>query len=116
MVFITSIGSKSLLSTDAHFFNAETVKHYSLWKQGFVENTKWHSSGREHEFSYRRKGDESNTSSIGHGILRKFHSPTIFLKIACDGDLLLPIIVGILNTNTEMCSGVDAYYCLLINH
>ena len=78
------------------FHNAETVRHHNLWKQGFVENTKWHLPGREHLFSHRRKEDKSNSSSLGHGILRRFQSPTIFLKIACDGDLLLPIIVGIL--------------------
>ncbi|KAK8965680.1 hypothetical protein KSP40_PGU017797 [Platanthera guangdongensis] len=35
-----------------------------------------------------------NVHSIGHGFLQRFQSPTVFLKIACAGDLLLPIIVG----------------------
>lgn len=33
-------------------------------------------------------------NSIGKPFLSRFPSPTIFLKISCDGDFLLPIIVG----------------------
>ncbi|KAK1303431.1 Bifunctional nuclease 2 [Acorus calamus] len=77
---------------DDEFFEAfvlvpETVMHYNLRKQGFVEETKWSSSSQN-------KGSKSDINSIGHGFLRKFQSPTIFLKIACDGDVVLPIIVG----------------------
>lgn len=72
----------------------ETVRHYNLWKQGFIEETKWHSAAQKHPFSSHRRGVDLNVHSIGHGFLRRFQSPTVFLKIACDGDLLLPIIVG----------------------
>ncbi|KAK1314330.1 hypothetical protein QJS10_CPA06g00671 [Acorus calamus] len=65
---------------------AQTVMHYNMRKQGFVEETKWSSSSQN-------KGSKSDIDSIGHGF-RKFQSPTIFLKIACDGDAVLPIIVG----------------------
>ncbi|KAL0920769.1 hypothetical protein M5K25_009936 [Dendrobium thyrsiflorum] len=71
----------------------ETVRHYNSWKQGFIEETKWHLSGKKYPFSSHRRID-FNVHSIGHDFLRRFQSPTVFLKIACDGDLLLPIIVG----------------------
>ncbi|XP_020677699.1 bifunctional nuclease 2 isoform X2 [Dendrobium catenatum] len=71
----------------------ETVRHYNSWKQGFIEETKLHLSGKKYPFSsHRRRVD--NVHSVGHDFLRRFQSPTVFLKIACDGDLLLPIIVG----------------------
>lgn len=28
------------------------------------------------------------------GFLQRFQNPTIFLKISCDGDYVLPIVVG----------------------
>ncbi|KAG1359464.1 bifunctional nuclease [Cocos nucifera] len=73
---------------------SETVRHYNLWKQGFAIDEKWNLLGHRHSFSHQAKGENSSDSPFGHGFLRQFQSPTIFLKIACDGDLLLPIIVG----------------------
>ena len=32
---------------------------------------------------------------ISQSFLHRFHNPTIFLRISCDGDFLLPIVVGI---------------------
>ncbi|MCL7045080.1 hypothetical protein MKW94_012295 [Papaver nudicaule] len=66
---------------------SETIRHYQLRKQGFVEETKLS------PFSTQAKYFTPNTT-IGHGFLRRFQNPTVFLKIACDGDLLLPIAVG----------------------
>ncbi|KAF5735905.1 putative Wound-responsive family protein [Tripterygium wilfordii] len=37
---------------------------------------------------------EPRVSAIEEDFLRRFQSPTIFLKISCDGDFLLPISVG----------------------
>uniref|UniRef100_A0A1D1YT47 Uncharacterized protein Rv1829/MT1877 n=1 Tax=Anthurium amnicola TaxID=1678845 RepID=A0A1D1YT47_9ARAE len=73
---------------------SETVRHYNLRKQGFFEETKWNSSSQMLPLSLQANGSKSDIRSIGHGFLRRFQNPTIFLKIACDGDLLLPIIVG----------------------
>ncbi|MQL71439.1 hypothetical protein Taro_003744, partial [Colocasia esculenta] len=73
---------------------SETIRHYNLRKQGFFEEAKWHSSSHIVPLSLQTNVSKSEIRSIGHGFLRRFQNPTIFLKIACDGDLLLPIIVG----------------------
>lgn len=65
-----------------------------MWKQGFAVDAKWDLLGHRQSFSLQANGKNSNASPLGHGFLRRFQSPTIFLKIACDGDLLLPMIVG----------------------
>lgn len=80
--------------TDLGNINAETVNHYQLRRQGFVEGTKWRSPGQFLPFPLQAKEPKSSINSIGHGFLRRFRNPTIFLKIACDGDVLLPIVVG----------------------
>ncbi|KAI3980591.1 hypothetical protein MKX01_025156 [Papaver californicum] len=71
----------------AFLLYSETIRHYQLRKQGFVEETKLS------PFSTQAKYITPNTT-IGHGFLRRFQNPTVFLKIACDGDLLLPIVVA----------------------
>ncbi|CAA7403535.1 unnamed protein product [Spirodela intermedia] len=73
---------------------SETMRHYNLRKQGFFEETRWYSSSQILPLSLQAKGSKPGVRSIGHGFLRQFQNPTIFLKVACDGDLLLPIIVG----------------------
>ncbi|KAE8709477.1 hypothetical protein F3Y22_tig00110330pilonHSYRG00007 [Hibiscus syriacus] len=78
---------------DHQFFKAsilvsETVSHYRMLRQGFEEEIKWLSSRRQHPMS------RPKIASIGQSFLSRFRSPTIFLKISCDGDFLLPIIVG----------------------
>lgn len=72
----------------------ETMWHYRMRKQGYRENMKWQSSGQLVPFSVRTKEPRGDVTSIGPEFLRRFQSPTIFLKISCDGDFLLPIIVG----------------------
>ncbi|KAH0463374.1 hypothetical protein IEQ34_007956 [Dendrobium chrysotoxum] len=85
---------QALLLVPAMISHAETVRHYNSWKQGFIEETKLHLSGKKYPFSSHRRRVDFNVHSVGHDFLRRFQSPTVFLKIACDGDLLLPIIVG----------------------
>lgn len=72
----------------------ETMWHHRMRKQGYRENMKWQSSGQLVPFSVRTKEPRGDVTSIGPEFLRRFQSPTIFLKISCDGDFLLPIIVG----------------------
>ncbi|KAL4186623.1 hypothetical protein AMTRI_Chr09g34840 [Amborella trichopoda] len=79
---------------EASVLTSETIRHYQLHKQGFSEMTPWHSSSRLLPSSASKEDQVNLVSSVGHGFLSRFHSPTIFLKIACDGDILLPIIVG----------------------
>lgn len=56
---------------------------------------KWQSSSQFVPFSVQKKDPRGDVTSIGPEFLRRFQSPSIFLKISCDGDFLLPIIVGI---------------------
>ncbi|XP_044503584.1 bifunctional nuclease 2-like isoform X2 [Mangifera indica] len=76
----------------------ETVLHYRMRRQGFLENIKWQSSSSSSNqlgpFPFRAKNSGDDVTSIGQHFLSRFQSPTIFLKISCDGDFLLPIIVG----------------------
>ncbi|XP_057962858.1 bifunctional nuclease 2 isoform X2 [Malania oleifera] len=73
---------------------SETMRHYRMRRQGFEEEMKWQSSSELLPFSVRAKESRVDVNSLGLGFLRRFQSPTIFLKISCDGDFLLPIIVG----------------------
>ncbi|XP_057962866.1 bifunctional nuclease 2 isoform X3 [Malania oleifera] len=70
------------------------MRHYRMRRQGFEEEMKWQSSSELLPFSVRAKESRVDVNSLGLGFLRRFQSPTIFLKISCDGDFLLPIIVG----------------------
>ncbi|XVF59854.1 hypothetical protein PTKIN_Ptkin07bG0308900 [Pterospermum kingtungense] len=73
---------------EASLLVSETISHYRMLRQGFGEDIKWGSSRRQFSVS------KAKITSIGQHFLRRFPNPTIFLKISCDGDYLLPIIVG----------------------
>ncbi|KAE8655939.1 transformer-2 protein-like protein beta-like [Hibiscus syriacus] len=73
---------------EASILVSETVSHYRMLREGFKEEIKWQSSRRRHPMS------RPKIASIGQSFLSRFPSPTIFLKISCDGDFLLPISVG----------------------
>lgn len=75
--------------------SAETVLHHRMRRQGYQEERKWPSPGQSTPFSVQLKKPRVNVDLIGESFLRRFQNPTIFLKISCDGDFLLPIIVGI---------------------
>ncbi|XP_019054341.1 PREDICTED: bifunctional nuclease 2-like isoform X2 [Nelumbo nucifera] len=55
---------------------------------------KWQSSGQLFPFPIQGNESKADVPSIGQGFLHRFRNPTIFLKVSCDGDFLLPIIVG----------------------
>lgn len=73
---------------------AETIRHYRMHMQGFQEEIKWPSSTQVFPSVSQAKESRSDVDSVGPAFLRHFQSPTIFLKISCDGEFLLPIIVG----------------------
>jgi hypothetical protein len=76
--------------------SAETFSHYRMWRQGFLKERKWQSwPGQLAPFSGQGKKPQVGVDLIGEDLFHHFQSPTIFLKISCDGVLLLPIIVGI---------------------
>ncbi|XP_010557505.1 PREDICTED: bifunctional nuclease 2 isoform X2 [Tarenaya hassleriana] len=68
--------------------------HYKMRRQGFREDSIWQFSRRSPPFAIRASESRVGVSTIALGFLRRFKYPTIFLKISCDGDYLLPIIVG----------------------
>lgn len=45
-------------------------------------------------FSIQRKEWRVDANFVGPRFLQRFQNPTIFLKISCDGEFLLPIVVG----------------------
>lgn len=73
---------------------AETLLHYRMRRKGFQEEMTWRLPGRWNPFAILSKESRPDLSFVGHEFLRRFQSPTIFLKVSCDGDFLLPIIVG----------------------
>ncbi|CAI9111010.1 OLC1v1011141C1 [Oldenlandia corymbosa var. corymbosa] len=75
---------------------AEIISHHRMRVRGFKEETKWQStySLPLGPFSFQTTDPRSQVHSIGSGFLRRFQNPTMFLKISCDGDFVLPIIVG----------------------
>ncbi|KAM3286513.1 bifunctional nuclease 2 isoform X1 [Capsicum chacoense] len=73
---------------------SETMRHYKMRMRGFQEETRWNSSAPLVPFSSHPKDRIADASSLGTGFLRRFKNPTIFLKISCDAEYVLPIIVG----------------------
>ncbi|CAN8277724.1 unnamed protein product [Cochlearia groenlandica] len=94
----TSASRSDLIDPDLEFLQAsvlvaETSMHYKMRRHGFREDSMWL---RHHlpPFSVKASDSRIGVLSIGLGFLRQFKNPTIFLKISCDGDYLLPLIVG----------------------
>ncbi|KAJ8764327.1 hypothetical protein K2173_006067 [Erythroxylum novogranatense] len=84
---------------DQDYFQAsllisETVAHYRMRKQGFGEDLRWQTSGRMFPHTVQAKESRPELGIIRYDFLRRFQSPTMFLKVSCDGDFLLPILVG----------------------
>lgn len=79
---------------EAFVLISETLNHYRMRLQGFQEKIRWQSHGQLRPFSVQGNDPRADLNLVGSGILRRFQGPTIFLKISCDGDFLLPIIVG----------------------
>ncbi|KAA0052933.1 bifunctional nuclease 2 isoform X1 [Cucumis melo var. makuwa] len=61
----------------------KTIYHYRMWKKRFQEDV-----------NFNQRESRVNSPSLGLGFFRRFRSPTVFLKISCNGDFLLPIVVG----------------------
>ncbi|XP_038721479.1 bifunctional nuclease 2-like isoform X3 [Tripterygium wilfordii] len=77
---------------EASILVPETISHYRMRKQGFGEQFKRPPYGKLSLSIVQAK--EPRVRTIEEDFLRRFQSPTIFLKISCDGDFLLPISVG----------------------
>lgn len=94
-----------LYTIDQHLssLTTETISHHRMLMHGFQEETQWHPSLPLNPLMVQPEDPRTQVSSMGSSFLRRFQSPTIFLKISCDGDFLLPIAVG-------------KYYCLFLLH
>ncbi|XP_009344815.1 bifunctional nuclease 2 isoform X2 [Pyrus x bretschneideri] len=98
----SSSPSRSSKADDHHDFDyiqaslllSETISHYRMQRRGFQEETKWQSSGKMRPFPVRASRQHNFFDTLGRNFVHRFQSPTIFLKISCDGDFLLPIVVG----------------------
>ncbi|KAJ9561763.1 hypothetical protein OSB04_006923, partial [Centaurea solstitialis] len=79
-----------------YYLCAETMMHHQMRIQGYQEVIKWQPTGKLFPFSGQGKGPRPSIQMLGPEFLQQYRSPTIFLKISCDcdGDYLLPIIVG----------------------
>ncbi|KAL0643362.1 hypothetical protein Bca4012_041652 [Brassica carinata] len=72
----------------------QTSMHYKMRRNGFREDSIWQASRHLPPFAVRASESRVGVLPIGLGFLRQFKHPTIFLKVSCDGDYLLPLIVG----------------------
>ncbi|KAI7745921.1 hypothetical protein M8C21_005549 [Ambrosia artemisiifolia] len=81
---------------EAAVLMTETLLHHQMRVQGYQEVMKWQPTKNFFPLLGQGKGSRNKIPTIGPELLSQFRSPTIFLKISCDcdGDYLLPIIVG----------------------
>ncbi|KAL4582789.1 hypothetical protein LXL04_007348 [Taraxacum kok-saghyz] len=81
---------------EASVLMTETLMHYQMRIQGYQEAIKWQPTARLSPISGQGKSLRTNIQTFGPEFLSQYRNPTIFLKISCDcdGDYLLPIIVG----------------------
>ncbi|XP_030485934.2 bifunctional nuclease 2 [Cannabis sativa] len=83
---------------EASLLLSETLSHHRMRRRGFKEDT-WRPSQqsslpKKFPFSVQRKEFRPDFNLISQSFLNRFQNPTLFLKISCDGDFLLPIVVG----------------------
>ncbi|KAF8101412.1 hypothetical protein N665_0205s0008 [Sinapis alba] len=90
----SGLGDPDLEFLQASVLVAETSMHYKMRRHGFREDSIWQPSRQLPPFALRASESRVGVFPIGLGFLRQFKHPTIFLKISCDGDYLLPLIVG----------------------
>ncbi|CAN0918905.1 Bifunctional nuclease 2 [Linum grandiflorum] len=73
----------------------ETLSHHRMRRQGFLDEMTWQSYSKLFPSSLQGRGlTRADPGTLGIEFLRRFKNPTIFLRISCDGDFLLPISVG----------------------
>ncbi|KAK2427095.1 Wound-responsive family protein [Trifolium repens] len=75
---------------EASLLLSETITHYGMWRHRFQPELQWKST----MFSFPDRSLRKDDNLIRQGFLQRFQNPTIFLKISCDGDYVLPIVVG----------------------
>ncbi|KAI9109778.1 hypothetical protein K1719_019408 [Acacia pycnantha] len=79
---------------EASLLLSETISHYQMLGHGFRQELIWNSSLRSVPISLQAKNLRTDADIIRQAFFQRFQNPTIFLKISCDGDYVLPIVVG----------------------
>ncbi|XP_054823713.1 bifunctional nuclease 2 isoform X1 [Prosopis cineraria] len=79
---------------EASLLLSETISHYQMLGHGFQEDLRWNSTIRSVPISRQAKNLMTDADIIIQTFFQRFQTPTIFLKISCDGDYVLPIVVG----------------------
>ncbi|XP_027360820.1 bifunctional nuclease 2 isoform X2 [Abrus precatorius] len=93
---------------EASVLLSETISHYQMWKHRF----QWKSSTPSIPLSVQNRISRTDNGLSRQGFLQRFQNPTIFLRISCDGDYILPIVVGqiavekLIDTEVEQERGV----------
>lgn len=75
---------------EASILLSETIAHYGMWRHRFQSELQRKSPVS----SFPENSSRRDSSLFRQGFLQRFQNPTIFLKISCDGDYVLPIVVG----------------------
>ncbi|CAI8588527.1 unnamed protein product [Vicia faba] len=75
---------------EASLLLSETITHYGMWRHRFQDDLQWKSPIS----SFPQHTSRTDSSLLRQDLLQTFQNPTIFLKISCDGDYVLPIVVG----------------------
>lgn len=65
-----------------------------MWRQRFQPELQRKSRRPSIPLSVQEKTSRSYNNLSRQGFLQRFQNPTIFLKVSCDGDYILPIVVG----------------------
>ncbi|XP_057449227.1 bifunctional nuclease 2 isoform X1 [Lotus japonicus] len=79
---------------EASLLLSETISHYHMWRQRFQPELQRKSRRPSIPLSVQEKTSRSYNNLSRQGFLQRFQNPTIFLKVSCDGDYILPIVVG----------------------
>lgn len=61
-----------------------------MWRHRFQDELQLKSP----KLSFPQHSSRMDNSLFRQDVLQRFQNPTIFLKISCDGDYVLPIAVG----------------------
>ncbi|MED6193808.1 hypothetical protein PIB30_022858 [Stylosanthes scabra] len=79
---------------EASLLLSETISHYYMWRHRSQEELQWKSSTPSIPIAIQGRNLRSDNNFVRQSFLQRFQNPTIFLKISCDGDYILPIVVG----------------------
>ncbi|KAJ1403893.1 UVR domain [Sesbania bispinosa] len=92
---------------EASLLLSETISHYRMWRHRFQAELQWKPPTTINSLVYPGKNSRTDYNLLKQGFLQRFQNPTIFLKISCDGDYVLPIVVGKIAIEKLIDAGVE---------